>query len=143
MNITVLIYIIVLNNLFKTAGRFLNLFLFFNQKLYFTGGKLYGIYDPFVVAIGIMVLTLLLVAFGIAVYSCNWPYFFEICTCSSDSNVSDTPTSSSSEKPTEEQQLPPKYEEIELQNIYHSNRFISIDLTEDTFPPKYEDTRLP
>ena len=108
----------------------------------FTGGKLYGIYDPFVVAIGIAVLMLLLIAFGIAVYSCNWSYFFELCTCSSDSYISET-APSSSDGIAEEQQLPPKYEEIELQNIYHLNRFVSIDLTEDTFPPKYEDIRLP
>ena len=110
----------------------------------FTGGKLYGIYDPFVVAIGIAVLMLLLIALGIAVYSCNWPYFFELCTCSSDKNVSENaPSSLSNNSATEEQQLPPKYEEIELQNIYHSNRFVSIDLTDDTYPPKYEDIRLP
>ena len=108
--------------------------------MYFTGGKLYGIYDPFVIAIGIAVFMLLLVAIGIAVYSCNWLYFFELCTCTSDGNVSDIPLpSSSSEATTDAQQLPPKYEEIELQNIHHSNRFVSIDLTDDTFPPKYEE----
>ena len=86
---------------------------------------------------------LILVAVGIALYSCNWPYFFEICTCSTNTthtNVLDThPSSSSDGNPSQQLEVLPKYEEIELQNIYHPNRFVSIDLTDDTPPPKYED----
>ena len=112
-------------------------------QFFVTGGKLFGIYDPFVVATGIAVLMLLLVAVGIALYSCNWPYFFELCKCYSGTNVSDTSSPlSSGENNPQEQQNPPKYEDIELQTISHLNRFVSIDLSDSTGPPKYQDIQL-
>jgi len=99
--------------------------------------------SPFAVAIAITMVILIMISMGIALYSCNWPYFIELICCYEcifdrlPENRTIESTTASNEIAID---LPPKYEEIELQTVFSPAHFLSFSFNEDQEnPPKYSD----
>ena len=105
-----------------------------------------GYRDPFVLAIGITVLILVAISFGIALHSfcllLNLPYLIKICCGdrSQSTSYSDEMPESYHSNRVLEMDMPPKYEDIELQTVFsptHYSLFNPVDNCE--YPPNYAD----
>ena len=118
-----------------------------NNLLTYISGLLELSYrEPFVLAIAITVLILTAISFGIAIYSYKilliLPYFIE--RCCGDRNQS---TAYSDEIPelhntnsVLENDMPPKYEDIELQTVFSSTHYSLFNLVGNSeYPPHYSD----
>ncbi len=86
---------------------------------------------------------MLVLALGVALYSCNWKYFFWISRSPCNSKLSPTSWSLLLDKnSSQDSRQPAKYKEIHTQNISHPNRFVSIGSADERLSPNYEKTIL-
>ena len=123
----------------------------FSKILNSSGLKSYGRYNPFVVAVGIVVLLLLLISLGICLYSCSWSYFLDVCVTgilfgfNSDDN-SDSVRSTDLQQAKnnlDSDECPPCYETLDrIPTIYNPHdiaitNYVNINI--DAPPPNYED----